>query len=103
MSKRIESTKFIKVCDTMKVWERLRPAPDKARLGDHIEVQLGKGKIAVYHLFAVDHEQDMYYLTYCRERRVADTILVRKENVWDRLQIKRWLLSVTALWRGSKG
>ena len=101
MSKSIESTKFIKVSESTKYWDKLRPRPDKAILGDHIEIQIGKGKIAVYHLFAVDHEAGMYYLTYCRERRVADTIIERKEP-WGVLLIKKCLSSVIALWKGSR-
>jgi len=89
MSKSIESTKFIKVSESSKVWDKLRPRPDKALLGDHIEIQIGKGKIAVYHLFAVDREAGMYYLTYCRERRVADIAVERKES-WVALLIRRW-------------
>ena len=102
MSKRIESAKFIKVCDSMKSWDRLKPRPDKAVLGDHIEVQLGKGKIVVYHLFAIDHEEKMYYLTYCREIRVADKRIERKESLWDHLQIVSWLLKKTKSWKGLK-
>lgn len=107
MTDRYDVVKLYTVYETLKIWSRLNPTPDKANLGDAIELPLGSGKVGVYHLVAIDkyprqtgRDYDWYYLMHCRDIEPIKT--VERTSIWESLPITRWLLNVIKSWRGSK-